>query len=67
MDELTVRVAMPRAAALVQALFNLGEMVTATQSVGDDTLELLRMDLELNAQGLGVWLDSQRVAEAETA
>ena len=33
----------------------------------DDTLELLRMDLELNAQGLGVWLDSQRVAEAETA
>lgn len=28
-------------AALVQALFNLGEMVTATQSVNDDTLELL--------------------------
>ncbi len=28
-------------AALVQALFNLGEMVTATQSVGDETLELL--------------------------
>ena len=28
-------------AALVQALFNLGEMVTATQSVPDDTLELL--------------------------
>ena len=28
-------------AALVQALFNLGEMVTATQSVSDDTLELL--------------------------
>ncbi len=33
----------------------------------DETLDLLRMDLELNAQGLGVWLDSQRVAEAETA
>lgn len=33
----------------------------------DDTLELLRMDLELNAQGLGVWLDSLRMAEAETA
>ena len=33
----------------------------------DETLELLRMDLELNAQGLGVWLDSRRVAEAETA
>jgi translation initiation factor IF-2 len=28
-------------AVLVQALFNLGEMVTATQSVGDETLELL--------------------------
>ncbi|MFC8042098.1 translation initiation factor IF-2 [Nocardia sp. NPDC057353] len=28
-------------AALVQALFNLGEMVTATQSVNDETLELL--------------------------
>lgn len=27
--------------SLVQALFNLGEMVTATQSVGDETLELL--------------------------
>ena len=23
--------------------------------------------IELNAQGLGVWLDSRRVAEAETA
>lgn len=28
-------------AALVQALFNLGEMVTATQSVNEETLELL--------------------------
>ncbi len=33
----------------------------------DDTLELLRIDLELNAQGLGVWLDSQRLTEATTA
>ncbi|MFU2488200.1 MBL fold metallo-hydrolase [Thauera sp. WH-1] len=33
----------------------------------EETLELLRMDLELNAQGLGVWLDSLRVTEAETA
>lgn len=33
----------------------------------EETLELLRMDLELNAQGLGVWLDSQRVTAAETA
>ncbi|MBR0568104.1 MBL fold metallo-hydrolase [Azoarcus sp. L1K30] len=29
----------------------------------EDALELLRMDLELNAQGLGVWLDSLRVEE----
>ncbi len=33
----------------------------------EETLELLRVDLELNAQGLGVWLDSQRVPEAEPA
>lgn len=26
----------------------------------DETLELLRMDLELNAQGLGVWLDGRK-------
>jgi len=26
----------------------------------EETLELLRMDLELNAQGLGVWLDSRQ-------
>jgi len=32
-------------AALVQALFNLGEMVTATQSVGDETLELLGSEM----------------------
>lgn len=33
----------------------------------EQTLELLRMDLELNAQGLGVWLDSQRAVEAQPA
>lgn len=32
-------------ASLVQALFNLGEMVTATQSVGDETLQLLGEEL----------------------
>ena len=35
-------------AALVQALFNLGEMVTATQSVGDETLELLGGEMNYN-------------------
>ncbi len=33
-------------ASLVQVLFHLGEMVTATQSVSDDTLELLGAELE---------------------
>ena len=37
-------------AALVQALFNLGEMVTATQSVGDDTLELLGSEMNFVVQ-----------------
>ena len=37
-------------AALVQALFNLGEMVTATQSVGDDTLELLGGEMNYKIQ-----------------
>ena len=37
-------------AALVQALFNLGEMVTATQSVGDETLELLGSEMNFNVQ-----------------
>ncbi|MGV0627617.1 translation initiation factor IF-2, partial [Mycolicibacter minnesotensis] len=37
-------------AALVQALFNLGEMVTATQSVGDETLELLGGEMNFVVQ-----------------
>jgi translation initiation factor IF-2 len=37
-------------AALVQALFNLGEMVTATQSVGAETLELLGGEMNYNVQ-----------------
>jgi translation initiation factor IF-2 len=37
-------------AALVQALFNLGEMVTATQSVGDETLELLGGEMNYAVQ-----------------
>ncbi|MDF1486743.1 translation initiation factor IF-2 [Tessaracoccus caeni] len=34
------------AASLVQVLFHLGEMVTATQSVADDTLEVLGAELD---------------------
>ena len=35
---------------LVQVLFNLGEMVTATQSVSDDTLEILGGELNYDIQ-----------------
>lgn len=38
------------AAALVQVLFHMGEMVTATQSVSDDTLELLGAELDYNIE-----------------
>ncbi|HIW29928.1 MAG TPA: translation initiation factor IF-2 [Candidatus Luteococcus avicola] len=37
-------------AQLVQVLFNLGEMVTATQSVSDETLEVLGAELNYNIQ-----------------
>jgi translation initiation factor IF-2 len=37
-------------ASLVQILFNLGEMVTATQSVNDDTLTLLGAELNFDVQ-----------------
>ncbi|ATE60970.1 MBL fold metallo-hydrolase [Thauera sinica] len=54
----------------VEILAGLEQVVreeTARQSWAlseDDALELLRMDLELNAQGLGEWLDSRREAAA---
>ncbi len=37
-------------AQLVQVLFNLGEMVTATQSVSDETLEILGTELDYKIQ-----------------
>ena len=37
-------------AALVAALFSLGEVVTATQSVGDDTLQILGAELNYDIQ-----------------
>lgn len=37
-------------ASLVQVLFHLGEMVTATQSVADDTLEVLGAELDYNIE-----------------
>lgn len=38
------------ASALVQALFNLGEMVTATASVSEETLKLLGAEMNFNVQ-----------------
>ena len=38
------------ASALVQALFNLGEMVTATQSVSEETLQLLGAEINYEVQ-----------------
>src|SRR5215217_5203326 len=38
------------AASLVQVLFHLGEMVTATQSVSDDTLQVLGSELNYNIE-----------------
>ena len=38
------------AASLVQVLFHLGEMVTATQSVSDDTLQVLGAELNYDIQ-----------------
>ncbi len=37
-------------ASLVQVMFHLGEMVTATQSVNDETLQLLGAELNFNVQ-----------------
>ena len=37
-------------ASLVQVMFHLGEMVTATQSVNDETLQLLGAELNYNVQ-----------------
>jgi translation initiation factor IF-2 len=38
------------AASLVQVLFALGEMVTATQSVNDETLQILGAELNYNIE-----------------
>ena len=38
------------AASLVQVLFHLGEMVTATQSVNDETLQILGEELNYDVQ-----------------
>ncbi len=44
-------------AQLVQVLFNLGEMITATQSVPDETLEILGAELNYKIEILGAELN----------
>jgi translation initiation factor IF-2 len=51
-------------AALVQALFNLGEMVTATQSVGDETLELLGGEMNYVVQVVSPEDEDRELLEA---
>jgi len=51
-------------ASLVQALFNLGEMVTATQSVGDETLELLGGEMNYVVQVVSPEDEDRELLEA---
>jgi len=51
-------------ASLVQALFNLGEMVTATQSVGDETLELLGGEMNYVVQVVSLEDEDRELLES---
>jgi translation initiation factor IF-2 len=51
-------------AALVQVLFHLGEMVTATQSVNDETLQLLGAELNYNVQVVSPEEEDRELLEA---
>lgn len=52
------------AAALVQALFNLGEMVTATQSVSDETLMLLGDEMDYKVEVVSPEDEDRELLEA---
>ena len=54
-------------ASLVQALFNLGEMVTATQSVGDETLELLGSEMNYVVQVVSPEDEDRELLEPSTS
>jgi translation initiation factor IF-2 len=51
-------------ASLVQVLFHLGEMVTATQSVNDETLQLLGAELNYNVQVVSPEEEDRELLEA---
>jgi len=51
-------------AALVQVLFHLGEMVTATQSVNDETLQLLGAELNYTVQVVSPEEEDRELLEA---
>jgi translation initiation factor IF-2 len=51
-------------ASLVQVLFHLGEMVTATQSVNDDTLQLLGAELNYNVEVVSPEEEDRELLEA---
>ncbi len=51
-------------ASLVQVLFVLGEMVTATQSVNDETLQLLGAELSYNVQVVSPEEEDRELLEA---
>ncbi|KMS86025.1 translation initiation factor IF-2 [Streptomyces regensis] len=51
-------------ASLVQVLFHLGEMVTATQSVSDDVLELLGGEMNYNVQVVSPEEEDRELLEA---
>jgi translation initiation factor IF-2 len=51
-------------ASLVQVLFVLGEMVTATQSVNDETLQLLGAELNFNVQVVSPEEEDRELLEA---
>jgi translation initiation factor IF-2 len=51
-------------ASLVQVLFHLGEMVTATQSVNDETLQLLGAELGYNIQVVSPEEEDRELLEA---
>lgn len=51
-------------ASLVQVLFHLGEMVTATQSVSEDVLELLGSEMNYNVQVVSPEEEDRELLEA---
>ena len=54
-------------ASLVQVLFHLGEMVTATQSVADEVLELLGTEMNYQVQVVSPEEEDRELLDASTS